>query len=372
MPTVPCDFPYIWATWLPRLLTGERSCEWAPAIAAILHGYEYRNKSTNRHYRSQPQNADTAAFIIIPIPSRHSANNKKERRRTLPNPRTPRRTEHKPTNAGPTNLDEAIQHIIDAIQAKTTIDKFPRRASALLNLTRIIYGTDGVIKPINAETFQQEPGTILFRGISHYKYARENLNGDWHGVGLFIDGNYYAGWSHRHESIGYHGLGNSQGWGWTIAYKLRPTASLVNPTDLLHIPISSFITKVRERFDISNHLLSAIYNATHETAFRAVLLGYDAAYIPELDHYVVYNNHELVHLDETAPWHQGLEEVPIEFQPNASPANSGTQPAKPSPQLIQSQVFAMHARGMDMSNPITLKYCSAAERVQTILEEVAP
>ena len=23
------DFPYIWATWLPRLLTGERSCEWA-------------------------------------------------------------------------------------------------------------------------------------------------------------------------------------------------------------------------------------------------------------------------------------------------------------------------------------------------------
>ena len=21
--------PYIWATWLPRLLTGERSCEWA-------------------------------------------------------------------------------------------------------------------------------------------------------------------------------------------------------------------------------------------------------------------------------------------------------------------------------------------------------
>ena len=29
MPTVQRDFPYIWATWLPRLLTGERSCEWA-------------------------------------------------------------------------------------------------------------------------------------------------------------------------------------------------------------------------------------------------------------------------------------------------------------------------------------------------------
>ena len=27
--TVPREHPYIWATWLPHLLTGERSCEWA-------------------------------------------------------------------------------------------------------------------------------------------------------------------------------------------------------------------------------------------------------------------------------------------------------------------------------------------------------
>ena len=25
----PREYPYIWATWLPRLLTGENSCEWA-------------------------------------------------------------------------------------------------------------------------------------------------------------------------------------------------------------------------------------------------------------------------------------------------------------------------------------------------------
>ncbi len=24
-----CEHPYIWTTWLPRLLTGENSCEWA-------------------------------------------------------------------------------------------------------------------------------------------------------------------------------------------------------------------------------------------------------------------------------------------------------------------------------------------------------
>ena len=27
--TVPREHPYIWTTWLPRLLTGENSCEWA-------------------------------------------------------------------------------------------------------------------------------------------------------------------------------------------------------------------------------------------------------------------------------------------------------------------------------------------------------
>ena len=26
---VPRQYPYIWTTWLPRLLTGKNSCEWA-------------------------------------------------------------------------------------------------------------------------------------------------------------------------------------------------------------------------------------------------------------------------------------------------------------------------------------------------------
>ena len=29
MPATRREHPYIWATWLPRLLTGENSCEWA-------------------------------------------------------------------------------------------------------------------------------------------------------------------------------------------------------------------------------------------------------------------------------------------------------------------------------------------------------
>ena len=39
MPT-PRDFPYIWATWLPRLLTGENSCEWAIWFKAHHQSWE--------------------------------------------------------------------------------------------------------------------------------------------------------------------------------------------------------------------------------------------------------------------------------------------------------------------------------------------
>ncbi len=34
------DFPYIWATWLPRLLTGENSCEWAVWFKAHYQGWD--------------------------------------------------------------------------------------------------------------------------------------------------------------------------------------------------------------------------------------------------------------------------------------------------------------------------------------------
>ncbi len=34
------DFPYIWATWLPKLLTGENSCEWAVWFKAHYQGWD--------------------------------------------------------------------------------------------------------------------------------------------------------------------------------------------------------------------------------------------------------------------------------------------------------------------------------------------
>ncbi len=38
-PTTPRTFPYIWTTWLPRILTGENSCEWAIWFKAHHQGW---------------------------------------------------------------------------------------------------------------------------------------------------------------------------------------------------------------------------------------------------------------------------------------------------------------------------------------------
>ena len=42
------DFPYIWATWLPRLLTGERSCEWAVWYKARHQGWNCKPSDFNQ------------------------------------------------------------------------------------------------------------------------------------------------------------------------------------------------------------------------------------------------------------------------------------------------------------------------------------
>ena len=41
------EFPYIWATWLSRLLTGERSCEWAIWFKAHFHSWDRQPSDFN-------------------------------------------------------------------------------------------------------------------------------------------------------------------------------------------------------------------------------------------------------------------------------------------------------------------------------------
>ena len=48
MPAAQRKFPYIWATWLPRLLTGERSCEWAIWFKARHQGWNRKPSDFNQ------------------------------------------------------------------------------------------------------------------------------------------------------------------------------------------------------------------------------------------------------------------------------------------------------------------------------------
>ena len=289
----------------------------------------------------------------------------------MPNHRIPRQQDNAPSAEQSTTAREAVQLTVNAIRTKTTIDPWPRRASALRDLSHAIYQTDGIISPLPSAEFHKAPGTTLFRGISHYKYVRENLNGDWHGTGFYTDGNYYAGWSDRDEAISYYGL-DLQGWGWAIAYKLNPLASLIDIEQLLNIPLESFISQVRARFDISESGLTTIHGSINDAAMRAVLLGHDAAFIPQEDHYVVYNNNSLVCLGETTPWHQGLEETPIEFTTNSVASRACQHAKRPSPDAIQHQISALQANQMDEYGVYHLQYTPAAKRVRQHLTEVKP
>ena len=47
------EHPYIWTTWLPRLLTGENSCEWAVGFKAHFHGWT-----------RQPSDFDQAQWLL--------------------------------------------------------------------------------------------------------------------------------------------------------------------------------------------------------------------------------------------------------------------------------------------------------------------
>ena len=41
-------FPYIWTTWLPRLLTGENSCEWAAWFKAHHESWSASRPTSTR------------------------------------------------------------------------------------------------------------------------------------------------------------------------------------------------------------------------------------------------------------------------------------------------------------------------------------
>ena len=48
MPAAQREFPYIWTSWFPHLLTGERSCEWAIWFKARHQGWNRKPSDFNQ------------------------------------------------------------------------------------------------------------------------------------------------------------------------------------------------------------------------------------------------------------------------------------------------------------------------------------
>ena len=64
------DFPYIWTTWLPRLLTGENSCEWAIWF-----------KAHHQNWAKVPSDFDQAEWVLTRTALLNEKRNQWEARR---------------------------------------------------------------------------------------------------------------------------------------------------------------------------------------------------------------------------------------------------------------------------------------------------
>ena len=288
----------------------------------------------------------------------------------MPKPKPAPKTDGPPRSERFTTVLDATNTAVDAIKSGLTIDRQPRRASALREYCKAIYQNDGIIKQLALPHFREQPGTLLFRGVSNYVYVRENLNGDWYGTGFYTDGNYYTGLSSKNEAIGYYGLSGWSDFGWTIALKLSPLAHLIELNELLNMPLRRFIDKVHEQFPIDTALLQTIHQSPSDNAFTAVLMGYDGVVDTQQDHYIVYNNERLAFLRDSTPWAHQLEPEPPEFLSN--PSNlGGDQYPRPSTSAVQHRISAEQQQIVDKPNPITLEYQSASQAVLMVLEELS-
>ena len=266
------------------------------------------------------------------------------------NPQTPQRR----------YLTADVRNTVLAIQEKRSIGPDSRRSIALRDLARAVFQHDGMIDIAESKRFRDSQGITLARGVSHYKYVRGNLNGDWSGTGLFCDGNYYAGPTALCEAITEYGFDHSTRWGWATAFKLHQSATVADYHQLENISQELFIETVQRSLAVPSYMLRLIYEPPNDIAFRAVLMGYDATKIPDFDHYVVHNNGKLICSQDTTPWFHKIEPIPPEFlnQPSSPPSYA----------QIQREIASL-GPAMDKDSFHQLQYAPAARRARIQLKE---
>ena len=268
---------------------------------------------------------------------------------------------------------QAAQMVIDGTALE---GEWPRRAVALRDLCRAVFETDGRMQGLPPEEFRERQGDLLFRGVSNFKYVRDNLNGEWAGTGVISDGNYYGGTKSRLDAIQDYGFDDPFGWGWAMPYKLNPEASLIEATEIGSISLIRFINAVLQRLDIEEHWLKVLYEMSNDNAFRAVLLGYDGMIDSGIDHYAIYNNRMLVYKSDCTPWAHGINQAlhklgEIETSteiPRPQLADQGQ--AESSNALIVHDLSNFQNNGVDNKSALRLKYVTVANEVRQELMEM--
>ena len=274
-------------------------------------------------------------------------------------------------------VPEAVRQAAHMVVSGTAIEPLTRNAIALRNLSRVIFATDGRILGLDAEEFSRREGLLLFRGVSFFRFIRENLNGEWFGTGLMSDGNHYTGYEAREVAIDEYGF--SRPHGWAMAYRLDLSASLVEHGCLDSITLEQFVDSAAKRFDADEDSLAVLHQKGDNDGFRAILLGYDGMVDRYQDHYVIYNHRTLVYSVNCTPWAYGLEQLPEELAASEGKAEltlpdrvGGYATTESSRARLMYEWSRFQNEGMDKTRGIGLEYAKAAEQARWKLLEMKP
>ena len=202
-------------------------------------------------------------------------------------------------------IQQAAAQAADMTRRREAISHSTGNAVALRDLSKAIFQTYGRIPGVPSHEFVQLPGTLLFRGVSHFRHVRSNINGEWFGTGFLGDGNHYADGSARDDAIEDYGF--SRTFGWATAYKLSPDARIIPAHQAEQVSFDEYAQIATGLFGIETNILHVLYHETYDNSFRSILTGHDAMVEPETGYYVVYNHLKLVHNSDLTPWALGLE-----------------------------------------------------------------
>ena len=161
-----------------------------------------------------------------------------------------------------------------------------------------------------------------------------------------------------------------------MPYKLTPKASLIDASEVRLLSLCRFVYAVRQQYDVDQRWLEILYQESNDSAFRAVLLGYDGIVDSGSDHCVIFNNGALAYRTDCTPWAHGIALFPEELvtteqsEENTRPQLVHQNQTKSSSAPLMLEPSRPQSERMDRSSGIGLEYGNAAYEVRQELREM--